>query len=184
VEPAAALTLDDAQWTYFEAQFEIDKHSDWTKQRGPVSAFKNAVSNPLPMSVTTPLTAGSCSRSLTGAVEPECELAAERDLQQPQCVVGQAISDKLAVTLFGREALPGERANMVGHQLDRQIQEVCGVADAQLTCTRENKRHPQPHWVGQSTETSRHAGKLLLARLRGPKPNRVLSREEQKRITR
>jgi hypothetical protein len=40
VEPAAAVTLADYEWAYLEAQFGIDKHSDRTEERGPVSAFK------------------------------------------------------------------------------------------------------------------------------------------------
>ena len=37
VEPAAAVTLADSEWTYLEAQFEIDKHSDWPEERAPVT---------------------------------------------------------------------------------------------------------------------------------------------------
>jgi hypothetical protein len=42
VEAAETLTLDAAEWDYLEAQFQIDKHLDWTEERGPVRLINTA----------------------------------------------------------------------------------------------------------------------------------------------
>jgi hypothetical protein len=41
VEPAATVTLADSECAYLEAQFGIDKHSDWTEERGPVNGIRS-----------------------------------------------------------------------------------------------------------------------------------------------